>query len=81
MYWVFRVGGRYWLVITYQETAVLSHPATVQVGPPPMRWLSKQFEAYAPPPSPHPAWAVARRLSMVISDIVIPIPCGWWLGY
>ena len=75
------VGGRSYLVITYQETAVLTHPATVNTGPPPIRWVSKQFEASVPPPSPHPVWAVAGRVCMVIGDIITPIPCGWWLGY
>ena len=38
------VGGRSWLVITYQETGLLTHPATVKEGPPLMRWVSKPFE-------------------------------------
>ena len=38
------VGGRSWLVITYQETGLLNLPATVKEGPPLMRRLSKPFE-------------------------------------
>ena len=45
-------GGRCWLVITYQETAVLTLRGTVQPGAPPVRRVSKQFEALCFPPPP-----------------------------
>ena len=60
--------------------ALRNHPATVDTGPPPIRWLRRQFEAFAPPlPPSHMSGGSAAehgdsvfKICHVSKELIIP---------